>query len=64
MTQTSRFTCEIVSIAQRVSDLKEESATPEGGGGFSDFALISLHCLRIYFDTSYRMTIDLVKDII
>ena len=23
---------------------------------------VSLHCLRIYLDTSYRMTIDLLKE--
>jgi IS5 family transposase len=62
MTQISRFTGEIVSIAQRVAGDEDESAAPDGGGGFADSALISLHCLRIYLDTSYRMTIDLLKE--
>jgi hypothetical protein len=33
-----------------------------GGGGFADYALVSIHRLRIYLDTSYRMTIDLLKE--
>ena len=62
MTQISRFTAEVVPVAQRVTGDGDESAAPEGGGGFADYALVSLHCLRIYLDTSYRMTIDLLKE--
>ena len=49
-------------IAQVVTGDGDESAAPEGGGGFADYALVSLHCLRIYLDASYRMTIDLLKE--
>jgi len=62
MTQISRFTERCVSIAQSVTGERGESAAPEGGGGFADYAYVSLHCLRIYLDTSYRMTIDLLKE--
>ena len=62
MTQISRFTEEVVPVAQRVTGDGNESAAPDGGGGFADYALVSLHCLRIYLDTSYRMTIDLLKE--
>ena len=62
MTQISRFAIEIVPIAQRVTDDRDKSAAPEGGGGFADYALVSLHYLPIYLDTSYRMTIDLLKE--
>ena len=62
MTQISRFTSEVVPISQRVADDGDEFAAPEGGGGFADYALVSLHCLRIYLNTSYRMTIDLLKE--
>ncbi len=51
MTQISRFTSEIVPISQRVT-----------GGGFADYALVFLQYLRIYLNTSYRMTIDLLKE--
>jgi len=62
MTQISRFIGEVVPVAQRVTGDGDESAAPEGGGGFADYAFVSLHCLRIYLDTSYRMTIDLLKE--
>ncbi|TKX59768.1 IS5 family transposase [Halorubrum sp. ASP1] len=62
MTQISRFIGEVVPVAQRVTGDGGESAAPDGGGGFADYALVSLHCLRIYLDLSYRMTIDLLKE--
>jgi len=62
MTQISRFIGEVVPVAQSVTGDGDESAAPEGGGGFADYAVVSLHCLRIYLDTSYRMTIDLLTE--
>ena len=62
MTQISRFIGEVVPVAQRVTGDGGESAATVRGGGFADYALVSLHCLRIYLDTSYRMTIDLLKE--
>src|SRR6056297_2529525 len=62
MRQISRFTGEIVPSAQVVTGDGDESAATFRGGGFTDYALVSLHCLRIYLDASYRMTIDLLKE--
>lgn len=62
MTQISRFIEDCVSIAQRVTGERGESAAPEAGGGLTDYAYVPLHCLRIYFDTSYRMTMDLLNE--
>ncbi|MDR5674685.1 IS5 family transposase [Halalkaliarchaeum sp. AArc-GB] len=61
-TQIFRFTERCVWIAKRVADDTDESAAPEGGGGFADYAMIPLHCLRIYLGTSYRMTIDILTE--
>jgi len=47
MTQISRFIGEVVPVAQRVTGDRGGSAAPEGGGGFTDYALVFLHCLRI-----------------
>ena len=58
----SRFTERTVWIAKKVADDADEPAAPEGGGGFADNAMMSLHCLRMYLGTSYRMTIDLLKE--
>ena len=62
MTQISRFISEVVPVTQSGTGDGDESAAPEGGGRFADYALVSLHCLRIYLETSYRMTIDLLKE--
>ena len=39
-----------------------ESAAPQGGGGFADYAVVSLHCLRIYLEKSYREALDLLSE--
>jgi len=62
MTEISRFIGESGPIAQRVTGDGDESAVPEGGSGFADYALVSLHCLWISLNTSYRMTIDFLKE--
>lgn len=62
MTQISRFIEEVVPVAQVVTDDEGESAAPNGNGGFANYALVSLHYLRIYLDAPRRTTIDLLKD--
>jgi len=55
---TTRFTEEFVSLAKSYSDDADEPAAPEGGGRFADYAIISLHGLRIFLEESYEMIID------
>ena len=62
MTQISHFISEVVLIVQVVTGDGDESAATFRGGGFADYASVSLHCLRIYLATSYRMTINLLKE--
>jgi len=47
MTQISRFIGKVVPVAQSVTGDGDESAATFRGGGFADYALVSLHCLRI-----------------
>ena len=58
MNLTSRFTEEIVSLAKSYCDDPDEAAAPEGGGSFAEYAMISLHGLRIFLDETYEMIID------
>ena len=58
MNLTTRFTEELVSLAKSYSDDADEPAAPEGGGRFADYAIISLHGLRIFLEESYEMIID------
>ncbi len=62
MTQISRFSGDVVPLTQRITGDGGESAAPESGGGFADYALVSPHSVRIYLDISYRMTIDLLTE--
>jgi IS5 family transposase len=58
MNITTRFTEEMVSLAKSYSDDADEPAAPEGGGSFAEYAMISLHGLRIFLDETYEMIID------
>jgi len=51
MSKISRFTTKAVTLAKNVV-----------GGGFADYALVSLHCLRIYLNKSYRNALDLLSE--
>src|SRR6056297_2405526 len=62
MSKISRFTSKAVTLAKNVVGDRGEVAAPEGGGGFADYALVSLHCLRIYLDESYRNALDLLSE--
>ena len=53
MIKITRFTKEVLPVAQRVTGDGDESAVQEAGSGFVDYALVSLHRLWIYPDTSY-----------
>ena len=58
MNLTTRFTEEMVSLAKSYCDDPEEAAAPEGGGSFAEYAMISLHGLRIFLNETYEMIID------
>ena len=40
----------------------DEPADPEGGGGFAEWAMLTLQALRIELGKSYRQTIDLLSE--
>ena len=62
MSKISRFTTKAVTLAKNAVGGRGEVAAPEGSGGFADYALVSLHCLRIYLDKSYRNALDLLSE--
>jgi hypothetical protein len=61
MNITTRFTEKLVSLAKSYSVDVDEPAAPEGGGRFAEWAMISLHGLRIFLEKSYVMTLDLLE---
>lgn len=58
MNITTRFTEEFVLLAKSYCDDADEAAAPEGGGNFAEYAMISLHGVRIFLDETDEMTID------
>ena len=51
MSKISRFTSKVVRLANNAV-----------GGGFADYAVVLLHCLRIYLAKSYREALDLLSE--
>jgi len=41
----------------------EAKLPPYLGGSFADYAVVSLHCLRIYLYNSYREALDLLSEV-
>ena len=48
--------------AKQVVDNPDEPADPKGGGGFAEWAMLTLHALRIELGKSYRVTLDLLSE--
>ena len=51
MSKISRFTERVVTLAKNAV-----------GGGFADYAIVSLHCLRFYLGESYRTALDWLSE--
>jgi len=56
------FTRVTVATAKTVVANPDEPADPEGGRGFADWAMLTLHALRIELGKSYRVTVDLLSE--
>jgi len=63
MSKISRFTSKAVQLAKNAVGGRDEVAAPSRDGGFADYAVVSLHCLRVYLETSYRETLDLLSEV-
>jgi hypothetical protein len=50
---------ELFSQSKQLPMIGTNLPPQKGGSGFTDATMISIHCIRIYLDTTYRMTIDL-----
>jgi IS5 family transposase len=59
--QYLHFTEQAATLAQDAVDDRGEAAVP-AGGGFAKHAMISLHCLRVHLEKSYREALDLVSE--
>jgi len=62
MSKISRFTKKAVQLAKNAVGGRGEAATLKRGGGFAEYAMLSLHCLRVYLEKSYREALDLLSE--
>ena len=62
LTEFRLFTRECVTKAKEVVENPDELADPEGGGGFAEWAMLTLQALRIELGKSYRQTVDLLRE--
>jgi len=62
MSKISRFTRKVVTLAKNAVGGRGETAAPTAGGSFADYAVVSLHCLRIYLGQSYRTALDWLSE--
>lgn len=53
----------VVTLAQNAVGGRGESAAPQGGG-FADYAVIPLHCLRIYLEKPYREALNFLSEML
>ncbi|AHG02914.1 transposase ISH9 [Halobacterium sp. DL1] len=51
-----------VAKAKSVVATPDEPADPEGGRGFAEWAMLTLHALRIELGKSYRVAVDLLSE--
>jgi len=54
MNVTTRFTEAIVSLVKSYCDNSDKTAAPEGSGSFAEYAMISLHRLRVLLRRDLR----------
>jgi IS5 family transposase len=64
MSKIFRFAIKSIQLANNAVGGRGEVAAPEGGGSFADYAVVSLHCLRVYLEKSYRETLEMLSEIL
>jgi len=61
MSKIPCFTSKSVQSSKMLSVAEAKSPPPDGRDGFADYAVVSLHCLRVYLEKSYREALDLLS---
>lgn len=61
-TQTARFTGQVVSLSKKAVGGEPDPAVRKGDGGYADWVIIALHGLREYLGHTYRMLIDVLRE--
>jgi len=62
MSKISRFRSKAVTLVKNIVGGRGKVAALVGGSGFAGYTLVSLNCLQIYLDESYRNALDLLNE--
>jgi len=60
--QLARFTDRCVDLSQNAVIGKPAPAIKKGDGGYADWVIISIHCLREYLNQPYRRLLDILQE--
>lgn len=60
--QLARFTDRIVDLSQKAVVGDPAPAVKKGDGGYADWVIVAVHCLREYLDHPYRRLLDVLQE--
>jgi hypothetical protein len=60
--QLARFTDRIVDFSQKAVVGDPDPAVTKGDGGYADWVIVALQCLREYLDHPYRRLLDVLSE--
>ena len=61
-TKLARFTARCVALSQKAVGSPKNPPVQKGDGGFSDWVIVGLHCLREHLDHTYRQLTDVLQE--
>jgi len=61
-TQLARFTSKCVDLSQKSVVGEPQPPLQTGGGGYADWVIVAIHCLREYLDQPYRRLLDILHE--
>ena len=61
-TKLSRFTNQVVTLAQKAVVGTPKPAVQHGDGGYADWVIVSIHALKTYLDHPYRRLLDVLYE--
>ncbi|SEP02329.1 Transposase DDE domain-containing protein [Halogranum amylolyticum] len=61
-TQLARFTDNCVDLSQKAVVGEPQPPLQKGRGGYADWVIVAIHCLREYLDQPYRRLLDILHE--
>ncbi|SEP16140.1 hypothetical protein SAMN04487948_11785 [Halogranum amylolyticum] len=61
-TQLARFTDSCVDLSQKAVAGEPQPPLQKGRGGYADWVIVAIHCLREYLNQPYRRLLDILHE--